>query len=164
MNTAVDADEPLACVQLSISFILITVDNGLMTTPLCGTFFDQQEQLASNGGMAVRSSIRVLCCERSDRWLSQGLLGISCFQSASAAPWTDRGLWALGSGIVAGLVIDLIFVNLVSCLSSRLSAQSTANTNAPLAGELARIQPCKQVEQADAERGRGLEHSLDVHI
>ena len=72
MNTAVDADEPLACVQLSISFILITVDNGLMTTPLCGTFFDQQEQLASNGGMAVRSSIRVLCCERSDRWALAG--------------------------------------------------------------------------------------------
>jgi len=48
--------------QLSISFILITVDNGLMTTPLCGTFFDQQEQLASNGGMAVRNFIRVLCC------------------------------------------------------------------------------------------------------
>ena len=75
--------------------------------------------------------------------LSQGLLGISCFESASAAPWTDRGLWALGSGIVAGLVIDLIFVNLVSCLSCRLSAQSTANTNAPFTGELARIQPCK---------------------
>ena len=112
-----DADEGSSYVQLSISFILITVDNGLMTTPLCGTFFDQQEQLASNGGMAVRSFIRVLCCERSDRWLSQGMLGISCFESASAAPWTDRGLWALGSEIVAGLVIDLIFVNLSRELS-----------------------------------------------
>ena len=71
------------------------------------------------------------------------MLGISCFESVSAAPWTDRGLSVLISGIVAGLVIDLIFVNLVSCLSCRLSAQSTANTNAPFAGELARIQPCK---------------------
>ena len=54
---AADADEPPSCVQVTISFVLITVDNGLTTTPLCGSFFDQQEQLATNGGMAVRSFI-----------------------------------------------------------------------------------------------------------
>ena len=45
------------------------------------------------------------------------MLGISCFESVSAAPWTDRGLSVLISGIVAGLVIDLIFVNLSRELS-----------------------------------------------
>ena len=92
------------------------------------------------------------------------MLGISCFESVSAAPWTDRGLSVLISGIVAGLAIDLIFVNLVSCLSCRLSEQSTANTNAPFAGEPAGTEIFGLGEQADADRVGGLYDSLDVRL
>jgi hypothetical protein len=87
-----------------MSFVLITVDNSLVTTPLCDTFFDEQDT-ATGGGLA-------------------GILGVECFESAdSAFPWTDRGLLVMVSGIVAGLSIDLIYTNLFRYLAFWLARQ-----------------------------------------
>lgn len=103
----------LSCgLVILISFIMLEIDNALVTTPLCGSFFDRMEQQAKQGGI-LQSLVGIQCLE-----------SIDGFPNPFSDPFSDRGWLCILSGVVAGLVIDLIFTNLFIQLAHSFTKRS----------------------------------------
>lgn len=98
-------------VVVATSFILIEADNALVTLPLCGSFFSQQQKEGTGGGLLT-------------------LLGVDCFESidSSPNPAADRGRYCILSGIVAGLAIDLVYTNVFATLAYWMADQMNKET------------------------------------
>lgn len=88
---------PLVLVLIVLLFVanfaLITIETQLMWAPVCGTYMDK------------------VVTEAEDGWLP-------CMQSTSLEPWGgDRGVLFMLLGILTGLLIDVVYVELFNFLA-----------------------------------------------